>query len=79
MILRDIGQSLAQREKEKEQILIASRINSVVDEDDFLDNLQEISTRIPSKEYRFGAGREGEGGTIEELMTNRNAPVRKAL
>jgi hypothetical protein len=34
----------------------------VIDDDDFLDNLQEISNKIPSKEYKFGAGKgHGEG------------------
>lgn len=55
-VLKDISTSLAQREKEKEKVLGASRINSVIDDEDFLDNLQEISTKIPSKEYKFGAG-----------------------
>lgn len=55
-VLKDISTSLAQREKEKEKVLVSSRINSVIDDEDFLDNLQEISTKIPSKEYKFGAG-----------------------
>jgi hypothetical protein len=55
-VLKDISTSLAQREKEKEKVLVGSRINSVIDDEDFLDNLQEISTKIPSKEYKFGAG-----------------------
>jgi hypothetical protein len=59
-------------------VLAASRINSVVDDDDFMDNLVEISNKIPSKEYKFAAGK-GNITEIEELMGNKNQPTRKSL
>lgn len=42
-----------ERDNEKKKLLESSRISDVLNSDDFLGNLQELSVKIPSKEFKF--------------------------
>jgi hypothetical protein len=79
-VLKDISKDMNDKAKEKEKVLLTSKINSVVDDEDFFDNLQEISNKIPSKEFKYGQKTENEQlKDIESLMISKNNHIRKSL
>jgi len=61
-------------------VLYTSKLNgNVMDDEDFFGNLQEISNRIPSKEYKPRPQQNEDPKGIEDLMSNKNHPIRKSL
>jgi hypothetical protein len=59
---------------------VTSKLNgSVIDDEDFFGNLQEISNRIPSKEFAFRPSEGEDPRGIEDLMSNKSHPIRKSL
>jgi hypothetical protein len=51
--VKEANYAFQERDKEKRQLLESSRISDVLNSDDFLGNLQELSVKIPSREFKF--------------------------